>query len=62
MNTRTIVTIDTREQLHLVDVDTQQDVDVRQLDHVKLMYNNATFKSIMTGGNVSPALVCGFVN
>lgn len=57
MNPQTILLIDTREQLHVVDVGSQEDLEVKAADHISLVYNNATFKSIATGSNVSLALV-----
>ena len=57
LNHRTVLLLDIRERAHVVDVDSQTNLETKPLDHINLVYNSATFKSIATGGNVSQALV-----
>lgn len=57
LNTRTIAALDTKEQLHLVDVRTKQELEKLDLSSVRLVYNSSHFKGLSTGGNVSKALV-----
>ncbi|CAK8692883.1 unnamed protein product [Clavelina lepadiformis] len=56
LNHRTVLLLDIRERAHVVDVDSQTNLETKPLDHINLVYNSATFKSIATGGNVSQAL------
>ena len=49
--------LDVRERAHVVDIDSQTDLEVKPLGHVRLIYNSAAFKSIANGRNVSQALV-----
>lgn len=58
MNTRTVAAIDTKEQLHLLDVRTKQELERLDLSAVGLIYNSSHFKGLSTGGNVSKAMVC----
>ena len=57
LNTRTIAALDTKEQLHLVDVRTKQELEKLDLSTVGLVYNSSHFKGLSTGGNVSKAMV-----
>lgn len=57
LNTRTIAALDTKEQLHLVDVRTKQELEKLDLSSISLVYNSSHFKGISTGGNVSKAMV-----
>ncbi|ESO05633.1 hypothetical protein HELRODRAFT_111117 [Helobdella robusta] len=57
INPRTMVFIDTSEKAHLVDVRTEQEVQVvLDLASVQLAYSTSFYKSLATGGNVSQAL------
>jgi hypothetical protein len=57
LNTRTLATVDTMEQLHLMDVRTQEELEVLDLAEVRLVYGTSYFKGLATGGNVSRAMV-----
>lgn len=57
LNTRTLATVDTMEQLHLLDVRTQEELEVLDLAEVRLVYGTSHFKGLATGGNVSKAMV-----
>ncbi|XP_052813444.1 vacuolar protein sorting-associated protein 8 homolog isoform X3 [Mya arenaria] len=56
MNTRTLVTIDTTEKIHVIDVRSEEELQVLDMTDVQLVYNTSFFKSLATGGNVSQAL------
>ncbi|XP_052234778.1 vacuolar protein sorting-associated protein 8 homolog isoform X2 [Dreissena polymorpha] len=56
MNTRTLVTIDTTEKLHVIDVRSEEELQIIDLTEVQMIYNTSFFKSLATGGNVSQAL------
>ncbi|XP_033606542.1 vacuolar protein sorting-associated protein 8 homolog isoform X2 [Cryptotermes secundus] len=56
LNTRTLATVDTMEQLHLLDVRTQEELEVLDLAEVRLVYGTSHFKGLATGGNVSKAM------
>ncbi|XP_053385366.1 vacuolar protein sorting-associated protein 8 homolog [Mercenaria mercenaria] len=56
MNTRTLVTIDTKEKMHVIDVRSEEELEVIDMSEVQLIYNTSFFKSLATGGNVSQAL------
>jgi hypothetical protein len=45
------------EQLHLMDVRTQEELEVLDLAEVRLVYGTSYFKGLATGGNVSRAMV-----
>nr|XP_006819234.1 PREDICTED: vacuolar protein sorting-associated protein 8 homolog [Saccoglossus kowalevskii] len=55
-NSRTLVIVDTTERLHIVDVRTEEELEVIDLVDVELVYGSSYFKSLATGGNVSKAL------
>lgn len=57
MNPRTMVLMDSREKLHVVDRPSQEELETLDLSEVQLVYNSSHFKSLATGGNVSQALV-----
>lgn len=57
MNAKTLVTVDTTEKLHVIDVKTEEELEVIDLGDVELVYGSSHFKSLATGGNVSKALV-----
>ncbi|GLH03603.1 Vacuolar protein sorting-associated protein 8 homolog [Gryllus bimaculatus] len=56
LNTRTLAAFDTLEQLHLLDVRTQEELEVLDLSGVGLVYGTSHFKGLCTGGNVSKAM------
>lgn len=58
LNTRTIAILDTKEQLHLLDVRSRQELEELDLSDIGLVYNSSHFKGLSTGGNVSKAMVC----
>ena len=57
MNSRTMVVIDTSERAHVIDVRTEEELEVVDLADVQLVYSTSFYKSLATGGNVSQALV-----
>lgn len=57
LNTRTIAILDTKEQLHLFDVRSRQELEKLDLSAIGLVYNSSHFKGLSTGGNVSKAMV-----
>nr|XP_022322565.1 vacuolar protein sorting-associated protein 8 homolog [Crassostrea virginica] len=56
MNPRVLVAMDTNEKLHVIDVRSEEELEVFDVSSVQLVYNNSHFKSLATGGNVSQAL------
>nr|CAD7425885.1 unnamed protein product [Timema monikensis] len=56
VNTRTLAALDTLEQLHLLDVRTQEELEVLDLGGARLVYTTSHFKGLSTGGNVSKAM------
>ena len=57
MNSRTMVAIDTSERAHVIDVRSEEELEVVDLIDVQLVYSTSFYKSLATGGNVSKALV-----
>ena len=57
MNARTMVAIDTQERAHIIDVRSEEELEVIDLVDVQLVYSTSFYKSLATGGNVSKALV-----
>ena len=57
INSRTIVLLDSVEKLHVIDRQTQEELETVEISEVQLVYNSSHFKSLATGGNVSQALV-----
>ncbi|OXA63103.1 Vacuolar protein sorting-associated protein 8 [Folsomia candida] len=55
LNSRTIALLDTRETLHVLDVRSQEELEIIDLSQVHLVYANSHFKGLATGGNVSRA-------
>lgn len=55
LNAKTIAILDSSERLHVTDVKTNEELQLINLDHVQLVYNNSSFKSLATGGYVSKA-------
>ncbi|XP_030616566.1 vacuolar protein sorting-associated protein 8 homolog [Delphinapterus leucas] len=56
INSRTIVLLDSVEKLHVIDRQTQEELEMVEISEVQLVYNSSHFKSLATGGNVSQAL------
>ncbi|XP_066963121.1 vacuolar protein sorting-associated protein 8 homolog [Macrobrachium rosenbergii] len=56
LNSRTLAVMDTREQLHIVDVKSQEELEMVDLAHLGLVYASPHFKAIATGSNVSKAM------
>jgi hypothetical protein len=58
MNAKTLAILDNTEKVHIVDVKTDEILQVLSnlTDSVQLVYNNSFFKSLSTGGYVSKAL------
>lgn len=57
INSRTAVLLDSVEKLHVIDRQTQEELETVEISEVQLVYNSSHFKSLATGGNVSEALV-----
>jgi hypothetical protein len=57
INPRTLVLMDVKEKLHVMDVRSQEELESIDLTAVKLVYANSHFKGLATGGNVSRAFV-----
>ena len=53
-----MVAIDTSERAHVIDVRSEEELEVIDLVDVQLAYSTSFYKSLATGGNVSQALVC----
>ncbi|EPY82379.1 hypothetical protein CB1_000660005 [Camelus ferus] len=65
INSRTIVLLDSVEKLHVIDRQTQEELETVEISEVQLVYNSSHFKSLATGGNVSQALIdqkVGFIS
>jgi len=58
LNSRTMTLIDVTERAHVLDVRSEEEVEIVDLSDVKLVYGSSFYKSLATGGNVSPALAC----
>ena len=56
MNPKTLIAIDTSERLHVIDVRSEEELEVVDIADVHLCYGTSHFKSLATGGNVSKAL------
>lgn len=52
-----MVLLDSVEKLHVIDRQTQEELETVEISEVQLVYNSSHFKSLATGGNVSQALV-----
>ncbi|CAC5412316.1 VPS8 [Mytilus coruscus] len=51
MNPRTLVAMDTKEKIHVLDVRSEEELEVIDVSEVMLVYNTSHFKSLATGGN-----------
>ncbi|KAK0095425.1 hypothetical protein PV326_008414 [Microctonus aethiopoides] len=56
LNTRSLAVLDIHERLHLLDVRTQEDLEIIDLSTVGISYASSHFKGLSTGGNVSKAM------
>ncbi|BFY99915.1 hypothetical protein BsWGS_02955 [Bradybaena similaris] len=56
MNARTLVCLDRTEKLHVIDVRSEEELEVIDVSGTQLVYGTSYFKSLATGGNVSQAL------
>ncbi|XP_032880478.1 vacuolar protein sorting-associated protein 8 homolog isoform X4 [Amblyraja radiata] len=56
INSRTLALLDSAEKLHVVDRQSQHELEIVDIAEVQLVYNSSHFKSLATGGNVSQAL------
>ncbi|XP_048361839.1 vacuolar protein sorting-associated protein 8 homolog isoform X2 [Sphaerodactylus townsendi] len=56
INSHTVVLLDSVEKLHVIDRQTQEELETVEISEVQLVYNSSHFKSLATGGNVSQAL------
>ncbi|XP_030899512.2 vacuolar protein sorting-associated protein 8 homolog isoform X1 [Melopsittacus undulatus] len=56
INSRTAMLLDSVEKLHVIDRQTQEELETIEISEVQLVYNSSHFKSLATGGNVSEAL------
>ena len=59
LNSRTMVTIDEFEKMHVLDVRSEEEIEVIEVDKIQMVYASALFKSIDNGTNVSPAMSTG---
>ncbi|XP_072275212.1 vacuolar protein sorting-associated protein 8 homolog [Pyxicephalus adspersus] len=56
INARTVALLDSAEKLHVIDRQTQEELETQEISDFQLVYNSSHFKSLATGGNVSQAL------
>ena len=56
LNTRLLGLLSTTEQFHLMDVRTGDQLESLDITNARMVYQTQFFKSLATGGNVSPAL------
>ena len=56
LNTRLLAVLDQSEQLHLLDVRAGSELERLDLSSARLLYQTQFYKSLATGGNVSPAM------
>ena len=56
LNSKTLAILDNNERLHITDLKSNEELQVINLDQIKLVYNSSIFKSLATGGYVSKAL------
>jgi len=57
LNSRILALLDTREQLRIMDVRSQEELETVDLAQARLVYASSHFKGLATGGNVSQAFV-----
>lgn len=56
INARTLALLDSAEKLHVIDRQSQEELETLEISDFQLVYNSSHFKSLATGGNVSQAL------
>lgn len=56
LNPRVLITIDHLEKLHVIDVKSDEELEVIDIEDIKLVYGNAHYKALAIGGCVSPAM------
>lgn len=56
LNTRTLTVVDINERLHLIEVRTQEELEIIDMSPVGISYSSSYFKGLSTGGNVSKAM------
>ena len=56
INSQLVITLDTYERIRIIDVTSKEELECLDLGSVQLVYGSSYFKSLSTGGNVSPAL------
>ncbi|XP_014675818.1 PREDICTED: vacuolar protein sorting-associated protein 8 homolog isoform X2 [Priapulus caudatus] len=56
VNAKTMLALDTMERLHVIDIRREEELEMLDIGDVKLVYGSSHFKSLATGGNVSPAM------
>lgn len=57
LNSWTLAAIDLSERLHLLDVHSHEELENLDISNIGLVYESSHFKGILTGGNVSRAMV-----
>lgn len=57
LNSRTLAALDTAENLHVLDVRSQEELEVLDMSDVQMVYGTSHFRGHATGGNVSRAMV-----
>ena len=62
LNAKTLVLLDKSEKLHVMDVRSEEVLEVIDVSGTQLVYGTSYFKSLATGGNVSQALVSRLIN
>ena len=53
--------VDTSERAHVLDVRSEEELEVVDMADIQLTYSTSFYKSLATGGNVSRALVSIFI-
>lgn len=56
LNSRTLAALDTSEDLHILDVRSQEELEALDIADVQMVYGTSHFKGHATGGNVSKAM------
>ncbi|XP_013089193.2 vacuolar protein sorting-associated protein 8 homolog [Biomphalaria glabrata] len=56
MNARTLVCLDRSEKIHVIDVRSEEELEIIDISSIQMVYGTSYFKSLATGGNVSQAL------
>jgi len=53
INSRTVVLLDSVKKFHVIDQQTQEELETVEISEVQLVYNSSHFKSLATRGNVN---------